>query len=78
MTTSLQPKHDVKDLSLAVQGKQRITWVGRQMPVLRQIQDRFSEEKPLSGIPPLPPVATSRQKRPTWPLCSSAGALMPS
>jgi adenosylhomocysteinase len=50
MTTTLQFKYDVKDISLAIQGKQRIEWAGREMPVLRQIQDRFSQEKPLAGI----------------------------
>lgn len=45
-----QAKHDVKDLSLAPLGKQRIEWAGREMPVLRQIQDRFTQEKPLAGI----------------------------
>ncbi|PSN20388.1 adenosylhomocysteinase [filamentous cyanobacterium CCP5] len=50
MTTSLQFKYDVKDISLAPQGKQRIEWAGREMPVLRQIQDRFAQEKPLAGI----------------------------
>lgn len=50
MTTTLQFKYDVKDISLATQGKQRIEWAGREMPVLRQIQDRFSKEKPLAGI----------------------------
>ncbi|MBW4553275.1 MAG: adenosylhomocysteinase [Aphanocapsa sp. GSE-SYN-MK-11-07L] len=48
--TVLQTKHDVKDLSLAPQGKQRIEWAGREMPVLRQICDRFDQEKPLAGI----------------------------
>lgn len=43
-------KHDVKDLSLAPLGKQRIEWAGREMPVLRQIQERFAKEKPLAGI----------------------------
>ncbi|NCJ06749.1 adenosylhomocysteinase [Synechococcales cyanobacterium C] len=46
--TSLQ--YDVKDLSLAPLGKQRIEWAGREMPVLRQIRDRFAQEKPLAGI----------------------------
>ena len=48
--TSAQLKHDVKDLSLAPKGKQRIEWAGREMPVLRQIQARFAQEKPLAGI----------------------------
>ncbi|MBF2086596.1 adenosylhomocysteinase [Thermoleptolyngbya sp. C42_A2020_037] len=50
MTTTTQVKHEVKDLSLASLGKQRIEWAGREMPVLRQIQDRFAAEKPLAGI----------------------------
>lgn len=48
--TSTQLKHEVKDLSLASLGKQRIEWAGREMPVLRQIQERFAKEKPLAGI----------------------------
>lgn len=50
MTTTLQFKYDIKDVALAPQGLQRITWAGREMPVLRQIQDRFAQEKPLAGI----------------------------
>ncbi|MEB3358973.1 MAG: adenosylhomocysteinase [Synechococcales bacterium] len=50
MTTTTQLNHDVKDLSLAPLGKQRIEWAGREMPVLRQIQERFAAEKPLQGI----------------------------
>ncbi|GET42731.1 adenosylhomocysteinase [Microseira wollei] len=45
-----QVKHEVKDLSLAPIGKQRIEWAGREMPVLKQIRDRFAAEKPLAGI----------------------------
>ncbi|HEY9597066.1 MAG TPA: adenosylhomocysteinase [Cyanophyceae cyanobacterium] len=48
--TSTQLKHEVKDLSLASLGKQRIEWAGREMPVLRQIQNRFAQEKPFAGI----------------------------
>ncbi len=43
-------KHEVKDLGLAPLGRQRIAWAGRDMPVLRQIRDRFAAEKPLAGI----------------------------
>lgn len=50
VTTPSQIKHEVKDLGLAPQGKQRIEWAGREMPVLRQIQERFAQEKPLAGI----------------------------
>jgi adenosylhomocysteinase len=48
--TSSRLKHEVKDLSLAPLGRQRIEWAGREMPVLRQIRDRFAQEKPLEGI----------------------------
>lgn len=43
-------KHDVKDLSLAPKGKLRIEWAELEMPVLRQIRERFEREKPLQGI----------------------------
>lgn len=48
--TSNRLKYEVKDISLAPQGKQRIEWAGREMPVVRQIRDRFAQEKPLDGI----------------------------
>lgn len=41
---------DVKDLKLASSGKLKIEWAERQMPVLRQIKERFKKEKPLKGI----------------------------
>jgi adenosylhomocysteinase len=52
MTATLTPtiKYDVKDLGLAPQGKQRIEWASREMPVLKQIRDRFAQEKPFAGI----------------------------
>ncbi|MFN3813950.1 MAG: adenosylhomocysteinase [Aquificaceae bacterium] len=40
----------VKDLSLAEEGKRRIEWAERDMPVLRTIKERFSKEKPLKGV----------------------------
>jgi adenosylhomocysteinase len=43
-------EYDVKDLSLASKGKQRIEWSEREMPVLRLIRERFAEEKPLKGV----------------------------
>jgi adenosylhomocysteinase len=43
-------KHDVKDLGLAPQGKLRIEWAERDMPVLRMIRERFAREKPLQGV----------------------------
>ncbi len=48
--TATVSQHEIKDLALAPKGKQRIEWAGREMPVLRQIQERFAQEKPLAGI----------------------------
>ncbi len=42
--------YDVKDISLAPQGKKKIDWVQRHMPVLEYIKKRFTEEKPFEGI----------------------------
>ena len=43
-------QYDIKDINLAPQGKQRIEWADREMPVLRLIRERFEAEKPLEGI----------------------------
>jgi adenosylhomocysteinase len=43
-------EYDIKDINLAEQGKQRIEWADREMPVLRLIRERFEAEKPLEGI----------------------------
>ncbi len=43
------PASDVKDLKLAAQGRERIEWADRTMPVLRDIRERFAKEKPLRG-----------------------------
>lgn len=42
--------YDVKDLSLAAKGKNRIEWAERNMPVLRAIKRRFAKDKPLKGV----------------------------
>lgn len=42
-------EYDVKDIKLAGEGKRRIEWAERDMPVLRQIRERFATEKPLAG-----------------------------
>ena len=41
--------YDVKDFSLAGEGKRRILWADGDMPVLQQIRARFEKEKPLTG-----------------------------
>jgi adenosylhomocysteinase len=43
-------KYDVKDLTLADEGKRRTEWAERSMPVLRQIRARFAKEQPLKGL----------------------------
>src|SRR4051812_28809343 len=43
-------QYDIKDINLAPQGKQRIEWADREMPVLRLIRERFEAEKPLTGV----------------------------
>ena len=43
-------EHDIKDVSLAPQGKKRIDWAEREMPVLRLIRERFGNEQPLKGV----------------------------
>jgi adenosylhomocysteinase len=42
--------YDVKDLSLAQEGKLRIAWAGKEMPVVKLIGERFRSEKPLEGV----------------------------
>jgi len=42
--------YDIKDPSLAAEGKKRIEWASREMPVIRLIKDRLAKEKPLKGI----------------------------
>jgi adenosylhomocysteinase len=44
------PRHDVADLALAAQGRSRIDWADRAMPVLRQIRERFAAERPFVGV----------------------------
>ncbi len=43
-------KHHVKDLDLAPSGRLRMEWAEREMPVLRQIRERFAAEQPLKGV----------------------------
>src|SRR5581483_11199912 len=48
MTTST--KGDVRDISLAARGKDRIEWAAKDMPVLRLIRERFASDQPLKGV----------------------------
>ena len=44
------PKHEIADSSLAAEGKKRIEWADRNMPVLAQIRKRFEKELPFKGV----------------------------
>jgi adenosylhomocysteinase len=46
MTTN----YDIKDINLAEQGRKRIDWAEKEMPVLRLIRERFESERPLNGL----------------------------
>jgi adenosylhomocysteinase len=50
MDSTSVSEFDVKDISLAADGKRRIDWAEREMPVLRLIRERFASEKPLRGM----------------------------
>lgn len=47
---TLPSRGDVKDRSLAEQGRSRIAWAGASMPVLAQIRERFAQKRPLRGV----------------------------
>ena len=42
--------YDIKDIGLADKGKLRTEWASKSMPVLNSIKDRFSQDRPLSGL----------------------------
>lgn len=50
MTQMTQAQYEIKDISLALPGEERILWAKSQMPVMRTIQERFNKEKPLANI----------------------------
>jgi adenosylhomocysteinase len=50
MSTAALPAHDVADLGLAAEGRRRIEWAEREMPVLRLIRERFTAEQPLADL----------------------------
>src|SRR3989440_6382126 len=41
--------YDIRDLSLADRGRQRIAWAARHMPVLSRLQAEFAAERPFQG-----------------------------
>ncbi len=46
----MSDSYDVKDTSMADQGRLRIQWAAQEMPVLSLIRKRFEKEKPLEGV----------------------------
>ena len=50
MSTKSVSEFDIKDISQAGDGKRRIEWAEREMPVLRLIREKFAAEKPLQGV----------------------------
>ena len=43
-------EYDVKDIGLAENGRLKMEWAERSMPVLARIKTRFAKEKPLRGL----------------------------
>jgi len=43
-------KHEIKDISLAPLGHQKIEWVKNNMPLLRGFEEEFKISKPFSGV----------------------------
>jgi adenosylhomocysteinase len=41
---------DIKDLALAGEGRRRVEWASKNMPVVALIRQRFAAEKPLGGL----------------------------
>lgn len=42
-------EYDIKDINLAVEGKRRIEWAERDMPVLKAVREQFEKEQPFAG-----------------------------
>ncbi len=50
MSSNTSRGFDIKDPSLAADGRRRIDWAAREMPVLRQIRETFADTQPLAGM----------------------------
>src|SRR5260370_40125479 len=50
--TRTKATNDIKDIRLADEGRRRTEWAERSMPVLRQLRERFTRERPLAGERP--------------------------
>jgi adenosylhomocysteinase len=47
---AMSMEYDVRNVDLAEGGRRRIEWAEQEMPVLRQIRERFTKERPLKGM----------------------------
>src|SRR2546425_9314317 len=47
--TKTKATNDIRDIRLADEGRRRTEWAERSMPVLRQLRERFTRERPLAG-----------------------------
>ncbi len=43
-------RYDIKNIKLSPQGKKRIEWADKDMPVLKLVKENFNRQKPLAGI----------------------------
>jgi len=43
-------KYDINNIRLSAEGKKRIEWAAKDMPVLDLIKERFAKQKPLKGM----------------------------
>ena len=50
MSTETKISHDVANPALAAEGRKKIEWAERNMPVLAQIRTRFEKEQPFKGV----------------------------
>ncbi len=48
--TTMNIDYDIKDITLAEQGKNNIEWAYKDMPVLAQLRERFKKEQPFKGM----------------------------
>ena len=47
---TIEIKCDIKDINLAQQGQKQIDWAFKDMPVLKEIRERFIKEQPFKGL----------------------------
>jgi len=45
----MNSNYEIKDISMATEGRTRINWVSQHMPILNNIKNQFIKEKPFQG-----------------------------